>query len=365
MRVLLVSALPPPEGGAAAWTSTIVDQGLPEGFDLELVDSRVARSHWAEPTRPTPGEFRRLFRIWRKVNSRLKSGEIDVLHVANSPSGSFGVFRDLLLARSAHRHGIPLVVQLHGRFQVPSRTIAGRMKKAAFRGLFSRSARILTSNDESSEAIAIMDPALASKIEKVPNFIVEAEMPRSSQLADLSKPLHVVYAGTMTSNKGIETILEVVRRVRDVRFTLVGAPTRATEAMVNAAVSDPAVRDRVKLTGQVSMERSRQEIASGDVFIFPSKHEGFPISVMEAMTAGLAFVGAPVGAIPDMIDVPAGGILIDGGDIESYTNEIERLARNRDIVASMGKHNRQKALAQYDYPKAIAHLCRAYELAVR
>ena len=153
--------------------------------------------------------------------------------------------------------------------------------------------------------------------------------------------------------------------MKDARFTLVGAPTRAMETVVNSVVSDPTVRDRVKLTGQVSMERSRLEIASGDLFIFPSKHEGFPISVMEAMTAGLAFVGAPVGAIPDMIDVPSGGTLIDGGDIDSYANEIERLARNRDIVASMGKHNREKALAQYDYPKAISHLCRAYELAVR
>ena len=360
-RVLLVSPLPPPEGGISTWTETLMRRGLPGDYELELVDTRVARRHWREPTRPTLGELLRLLRIWRQVRRLLKGGRIDVLHLNNSPTSSLGVFRDYVVVRIASRYQIPFAVQMRGLFTVPSgRGLLSRARRRAFAGIFERAAAILTLNRDSSRAVAEMSPRFGDKVEQVPNFIVCDEMPVRNGSPSDSGAMQVVFAGTLTPNKGIHTILEVARRVDDIHLTLIGATAGDGKSGVENSITSPELASRVTATGQLPVAEARRAIASGDVYLFPSEHEGFPISVLEAMTAGLAVVASPVGAIPEMIDVPEGGALIPAGDVEAYVAEVERLRDSPDLRAKMGAHNRARALADYDYSVAVHRLCDVY-----
>jgi glycosyltransferase involved in cell wall biosynthesis len=360
-RVLLVSPLPPPEGGISAWTQTLMRHGLPDGFDLELVDTRVARKHWREPTRLTPGELRRLTRIWRQVRGHLKSGRIDVMHLNNSPTSTLGVFRDYVVARIAVHYGVPFAVQMRGRFSVPAGGgLIARARRRAFAGIFERAAVVLTLNSESSRAVVELAPLLGDKVEQVPNFIVCDEMPKREQPLPDGAKMQVVFAGTLTPNKGIRTMLEVLKRTEGIHLTLIGPTAGESKAEVEAVLNSPELADRITATGSLTVSESRRAIASGDVYLFPSEHEGFPISVLEAMTAGLAVVASPVGAIPDMIDVPAGGELIPYGDVAPYVVALERLRDNPDLRIKMGAHNRARALTDYDFSIAVRKLCDVY-----
>ena len=141
VTVLMVSPLPPPAGGIATWTELFLTHGLPPPFLVQLVDTRVERTHWSSPVRPSLAELRRTVRIIRDVGRSLGKG-IGLIHLSCSLS-PVGVFRDWAVARHASKSGVPFVVQLHGLFKVPlgPRPLAV-LQRSAYRGMFSRAAAI-------------------------------------------------------------------------------------------------------------------------------------------------------------------------------------------------------------------------------
>lgn len=73
-----------------------------------------------------------------------------------------------------------------------------------------------------------------------------------------------------------------------------------------------------------------------DVFILPSKYEGMPISLIEAMGTGLPIIASNVGGIPDMIENDESGILIEPKETDLY-NAIIRLYTNNKLREKLGK----------------------------
>jgi glycosyltransferase involved in cell wall biosynthesis len=84
------------------------------------------------------------------------------------------------------------------------------------------------------------------------------------------------------------------------------------------------------------------------------------MSVLEAMAIGLPVVASPVGALPDMIDVPEGGFLVGFGDIDGYVEALTRLRDDRATAATMGIYNRERALSDYDYDVVAQRLADLY-----
>jgi glycosyltransferase involved in cell wall biosynthesis len=102
-------------------------------------------------------------------------------------------------------------------------------------------------------------------------------------------------------------------------------------------------------------------LAESDVYCLPSHTEGFPISVLEAMFVGLPVVASTVGAIPDMIDVPRGGVLCSPGDTDNFVAAIEKMRDSPEERRHMGQHNRDKALDNYDYGSVSHRLAELYQ----
>ena len=104
--VLLVSALPPPVGGLATWTGMIVDRGLPDPFDIEVVDTRTIREHFSATTRLNFAELRRTAGILSGIRAGVNSGRFSLMHL-NCSLYLAGAPRNLvsaLLARRAEFH---------------------------------------------------------------------------------------------------------------------------------------------------------------------------------------------------------------------------------------------------------------------
>jgi glycosyltransferase involved in cell wall biosynthesis len=362
-RVLLVSPLPPPEGGIATWTRTLLDRGLPDGIELKVINTRVTRSHFSSPARPTPTEILRSWKILTSVRSAARSGRFDVMHLNHGAISSNGMFRDYLVARIAHRAGLPYVVQLHGNLDLSwNRGLIGKRRLSAYKGMFQRSSTVLSLNTQTRDAVLTLEPEVGDRCQMIPNFIVSEEMPRwKSDPGAQNRPLQILFVGSMIETKGIATILEVIRRIKGVELTLVGPSPGERERRYLENFQAPDLSNRVTISGSLPNKDVLKIMSESDLYLFPSHTEGFPISVLEAMSVGLPVVASTVGAIPDMIDVPGGGVLCEAGDTESFVAAIEKLRDSPEQRREMGQHNRDKALREYDYGSVSRRLADLYQ----
>jgi glycosyltransferase involved in cell wall biosynthesis len=115
------------------------------------------------------------------------------------------------------------------------------------------------------------------------------------------------------------------------------------------------IGDRVRLAG----ERSDipEMLLACDLYVTTSLWEGNPLSVMEAMAAGLSVVASAVGGIPDLIDDGISGILLTPNDQKQLVHSVEKMIDCPEQRRRLGEAARTKAFRTMD----VLGMVRAYE----
>ncbi|HXJ07212.1 MAG TPA: glycosyltransferase [Candidatus Acidoferrum sp.] len=119
------------------------------------------------------------------------------------------------------------------------------------------------------------------------------------------------------------------------------------------------------LTHQVHFLGLRTDIpevlGAADVFVLSSDFEGNPLSVMEAMAAGLPIVSTGVGGVPDLIESGKEGILVQPGDVQGLSDSMTFLLRNRELRKCLGMAAARRAKEHFDVPVMVRAYERIYE----
>ena len=120
-------------------------------------------------------------------------------------------------------------------------------------------------------------------------------------------------------------------------------------ALPNVVWVDRLVHDRSRLAHLLS---------SADVYVFPSRHEGSPLSPMEAMACGLPVVASDVSAVREILvggDAPA-GVVVPADDPPALARELGRLLDSVALTQELGRAARRRAAA-LDSARVAAELC--------
>jgi glycosyltransferase involved in cell wall biosynthesis len=352
-RVVYVSRFPPPGGGISVWTQILFRRGLPGGFAPELVDTRLPPGRReVDRSRLSAAELLRTMRILAALVWTLLFRRPTLVHVNLAPLDA-GVYRDLLGVVLARTLRVPVVLHHHGlvsRFD-ESPGLAGR------RLALVAAARLATMN------LAVNEPSAAflrrraprRPVRVLPNFIDETESSGSPppQRGVGEKP-RAVYAGALTRAKGVPRLLAAAEALPDVEFQLFGAIADEMRPMLAAAPPN------VTAHGELDRERLAVALGGSHVFVCASEHEGFPLSVAEAMGRGLPVVATPVGALPEMIEDGRGGRLC-AGDPASLARAVAEVLADESRRLDMGRFNQERAHRLYAYPVVARRLASAYE----
>jgi glycosyltransferase involved in cell wall biosynthesis len=133
-------------------------------------------------------------------------------------------------------------------------------------------------------------------------------------------------------------------------------------------VGDGVLRDEVEtqvaslgLAGRVRFLGVRTDIpevlAASDIFVLSSDYEGNPLSILEAMAAGLPIVSTAVGAVPNLLVNGMSGVLVRPNDADAISNAMESLLGDRHLRQAMGRAAARRARENFD----VANMVRAYE----
>ena len=127
---------------------------------------------------------------------------------------------------------------------------------------------------------------------------------------------------------------------------------------------EDAVREQVAGLGLESRVRFlgiRADVAdilrASDVFVLSSRVEGNPLSVMEAMAAGLPVVSTVVGGVPELVRNGETGLLVPSEDAGALAQAMQALVDDPVRRQAMGAAARQHAVTHFD----IRHTVRGYE----
>ena len=172
------------------------------------------------------------------------------------------------------------------------------------------------------------------------------------------------WVGTLAGLRPVKNLTALVRAVshlpEDWQLVIVGDGTEG-EAIRDAA-EEAGIAHRVHLPGFVSNPKAF--LALFDIFALSSHSEQFPLSVVEAMAAGLPVAAPAVGDIASMVAKENAHYIARPNDEDSLAEALRALSLDADLRAQIGMANRAKARAQYDEAKMIASYRRLYDSAL-
>jgi glycosyltransferase involved in cell wall biosynthesis len=195
-------------------------------------------------------------------------------------------------------------------------------------------------------------PFVEVPIEVVDNAVDVASFDAPARVR--TGPVRILYAGTIGRGKGLLELLDALVALRaqgvDGWTVLLAGPPNALEHEDADAV---AARYRAAgfgsaLLGPKAPAELPALMAGADVFVLPSRSEGQPIAVLEAMASGLAIVTSRVGANPDVIRHGIDGLLVDPGDAHSLARALRALIEDADLRARLGTSARRRAEERFD-----------------
>ncbi|HZE61717.1 MAG TPA: glycosyltransferase family 4 protein [Burkholderiales bacterium] len=265
------------------------------------------------------------------------------VHAAWGGKAGAGFWREAAFMGVALAAGCPLVLQLHGNGFDPS--IRWFLERAAAVCVPCEASRSWVKRVARHADVLVTPPPVAISVPELP-----------------VKPNLILFLGRLEAAKGIYDLLDAVARVRaavpDLRLACAGDGDRIGVAHYAERLG---IADAVKFTGWVGPSGKRALLEHAAVFALPSSDEALPVSLIEAMSAGVPVVASPVGGIPEVVADNASGFLVAPGDKGALERALRRLLMDRKLAARMGAAARETARARFSPERALPVLENLYE----
>ena len=123
-------------------------------------------------------------------------------------------------------------------------------------------------------------------------------------------------------------------------------------------VDDLNLSERVSFLGACS--DVAQRLADSDVFCLLSNWEGFPLTILEAMRAGLPVIASSVGGVPEAVDNLKTGFLIEPGDISALVKSLSTLISSEELRSEMGREGLNKFKSNFTFDRMLERTIEIY-----
>jgi len=373
VKVLLASPTPPPMAGIERFGQDVLTSELGREFTVELLDLRIplewrpraaTQAHcWNIVKRDgLSSTFRVLCRVaycFLRQCRILRRGRFQILHVLST--GGYGFFRNAVHILGGRRRGVKTVFHLLGQID------------DLYRGSPAWRRRIICWCLDRADVLIVQSPLLADFLRKITrrpvysilNGVRARELRPPSGYAHSSGPtIEVLTLGVLGVKKGTFDLLEAAARLLaevpllPLSFTFVGG---GEVEYFRELAARKSLNGQVRFLGAVCDSERVRLLQQADIFVLPSRAEGLPLAILEAMAAGLPIVASQVGAVPEVVGSD-NGFLVPPGDIDSLVHYIRVLASDPAVRTAMGRFNAQEAQQKYSLDRVIAEIRQVYTM---
>ncbi|HEY6823368.1 MAG TPA: glycosyltransferase family 4 protein, partial [Steroidobacteraceae bacterium] len=259
--------------------------------------------------------------------SRLARERRAAVHV-HSTARTF--WRDTPFIAAALLARCPVILQLHGGGFERLHDAASTPARAALHAILERASGIVVPAESLRGWVRRMH-------RNAPVYCIPSPVNVPQVRRDAPRGNVVLFLGRLDAAKGIFDLLEAVAALRgsipDLRLVCAGEGDRAAVARYAERLG---IRDSVKFTGWVGPSGKRALLESAAVFALPCYSAGMPMSLLEAMSAGIPAIAAPVGGIPEVLTDGVSGMLVAPGDTATLSRNLRKLLVEPDFAQRIG-----------------------------
>lgn len=329
-----------------------LNEGRVGAWDVSFGTTRGPSALWASPF--YLGTFLVRLAILRLLNRP------DLLHINLSSDGS--TRRKVLVGKTAHALGIPYVVHLHGsRFRTFFDNASPSLQADA-RQLLARARRVIVLGRVWRDFIADRVPDARDRTVILPN--ATAAITPSAPRPDADGPV-LLFLGRVGPRKGVPELVEALHRIAGIEGWRAVIAGDGDVAQTRERIAALGLSARVAVPGWVGPEEARALLASSDILVLPSFDENLPMSVIEGMSAGLAVVATPVGAVEDILRDGHTGLLVPPGDPGALAEALRKLVQDPQLRRKLGQAAQDYHRRHLDMAPYMARLTAIWTEAVR
>lgn len=177
----------------------------------------------------------------------------------------------------------------------------------------------------------------------------------------------ILFLGRLTANKGLDLLVRsfavVKRRIEDAALLIVGPNKGDTRPRVQRLLDEARLLDSTVFTGALAGRDKLAALACADVFVLPSRAEGFSNAVLEAMAAGIPVVVSEQCNFPEVAESQAGRVVRN--DVFQIANAISDYLRDDSKRRTAGAKGRSLVEERYSWPKVAAAFADLYQSVAR
>ncbi|MDP3734909.1 MAG: glycosyltransferase family 4 protein [bacterium] len=205
----------------------------------------------------------------------------------------------------------------------------------------------------------------------ISNFPAFTEAPAGKQFPISNKisnvkfqtPVPDLWIGTIAElhpNKGLDTLIEALALLKAKSYQLKAFLIGSGELRGSLAslIAERDLGEHVVLTGHI--ENAAELLPAFDLFVLPSRKEGLPYVLIEALHAGVPIIATRVGGIPEIVIHEETGLLVAPNDSTALAEAIERLASDIELRARLGTSARESA-RMFSLERMITRTYAVYE----
>ena len=360
MKILIINSEYPPIGGGAGNASanlaqrfaasghevTVLTAHFAESAALEVLDGvAVHRVSALRRRRDRSGPLEQLVFILAaafysaKLAPRIKPNI--VLAFFGMPSGAVA----WLLKR---RYQIPFIVSLRGGdvpgFRPYDFRLYHKMIAPALRLIWKEASAIVANSEGLRELARRFDSSV--KISVIPNG-VEASFFAVSKRS--WGPARLLSVGRVVHQKGFDLGLEALAGLKDLNWEWSIAGDGPLTGRLQERARQLGLADRVHFLGWQSRQQLLACYQEANLFLFPSRHEGMPNALLEAMASGLPAVTTRIAGNEELVVDSVTGILVESENTESLRSALRSLLGEEQLRRKMGIAARQKTEQKFSW----------------
>lgn len=175
----------------------------------------------------------------------------------------------------------------------------------------------------------------------------------------------LLFVGRISPGKGLHILIKSLQNLKkSVRLAIIGPPDWNVNYYQNILriieKENRKGKHNIQYLGSMEQTELVEWYQKASLLVLPSFTEGFPVTILEALSCETPVIATPVGGIPEIIKSHETGILVQPDD-HHLAEAIQYLLKNRTIRFEMGREGRMLVMKEYSLEIASKKLCTIYK----